>query len=89
MNTFHPREDPQIAFTERLSTAPPFFPAVEILAHLRKRSTGMSKRARLVSWRPTYRLAVERRFDDAALTEVATITKWATEPSPAPKYTRQ
>ncbi len=61
----------RLPFLERLCTPPPFFPAVEIPSHLRKRTTGADKRERLLLWWLTYRLAVERKVDAAAVEDAA------------------
>jgi hypothetical protein len=58
-------------FLERLCTPPPFFPAVEIPDHLRKRTKAIGKRERLLIWWLTYRLAVDRRVDTATIEDAA------------------
>ena len=70
-----PRKSQQSAFMEKLITPPPFFPAVEIPSHLRKRTTGIGKRERLLIWWLTYRLAVERSVDTAAIADAARETR--------------
>ncbi|MEY5014801.1 MAG: hypothetical protein RIS92_1159 [Verrucomicrobiota bacterium] len=60
---------------ERISAPPPLFPAVEIPAHLRKRSKRIDKRIRLLLWWLTYRLAVERNVDKRAVKEAAEKTR--------------
>jgi hypothetical protein len=65
----------RLPFLERLCTPPPFFPAVEIPEHLRRRTTGIGKRERLLIWRLTYRLPVERSVDAAAIEEAALETR--------------
>jgi len=58
-------------FLEKLCTPPPFFSAIEIPEHLRRRTKGIGKRKRLLIWWLTYRLPVERRVDAAAIEEAA------------------
>jgi hypothetical protein len=70
-----PHSPKRIPFLERLCTPPPFFPAVEIPSHLRKRTKGIGKRERLLIWWFTYRLAVERGVDTAAIEDAARETR--------------
>jgi hypothetical protein len=70
-----PHSPKRIPFLERLCTPPPFFPAVEIPSHLRKRTKGIGKRERLLIWWLTYRLAVECGVDAAAIEEAARETR--------------
>jgi hypothetical protein len=70
-----PHSEQKIPFLERLCTPPPFFPAVEIPSHLRKRTKGIGKRERLLIWWLTYRLSPERRVDAAAIGDAAQETR--------------
>lgn len=70
-----PHSEQKIPFLERLCTPPPFFPAVEIPSHLRKRTKGIGKRERLLIWWLTYRLAVERGVDAAAIKDATQETR--------------
>jgi hypothetical protein len=74
-----PHSERKIPFLERLCTPPPFFPAVEIPSHLRKRTKGIGKRERLLIWWLTYRLAVERGVDTAAIEDAARETRLAAQ----------
>lgn len=78
MNSLHnelPHSQRSMPFLERLCTTPPFFPAVEIPSHLLKRTTGIGKRERLLIWWLTYRLALERSVDAAAIKDAARETR--------------
>jgi hypothetical protein len=78
MNLLHNERlspEKRMPFLELLCTPPPFFPAIEIPSHLRKRTTGIGKRERLLIWWLTYRLAVERSVDAAAIEDAARETR--------------
>jgi hypothetical protein len=66
----------QNAFLQRLLTPPPFFPPVEVPAHLMRRVKDCGRRERLVLWWLTYKLPVEREVDDAAVADAATVARW-------------
>jgi hypothetical protein len=68
--------DTQNAFLQRLLTPPPFFPLVEIPAHLMQRAKDCGRRERLVLWWLTYKLPVERTVDDVALADAARVARW-------------
>jgi hypothetical protein len=68
--------DAQNAFLQRLLKPPPYFPPVEIPAHLTQRVKDCGRRERLVLWWLTYKLPVERTVDDAALADAATVARW-------------
>jgi hypothetical protein len=66
----------QNAFLHRLLTPPPFFPPVEIPAHLMQRVKDCGRRERLVLWWLTYKLPAERPVNDAALADAAAVARW-------------
>ena len=68
--------DAQNAFLQRLLTPPPFYPPVEIPAHLMQRVKDCGRRERLVLWWLTYKLPVERTVDDVALADAARVARW-------------
>jgi hypothetical protein len=68
--------DAQNAFLQRLLTPPPFFPPVEIPAHLMQRVKDCGRRERLVLWWLTYKLPVEREVDDVAIADAAKVARW-------------
>ena len=68
--------DAQNAFLQRLLTPPPYFPPVEIPAHLMRRVKDCGRRERLVLWWLTYKLPVEREVDNAALADAAAVARW-------------
>jgi hypothetical protein len=70
------RIDAQRAFLQRLLTPPPFFPPVEIPAHLMRRVKDCGRRERLVLWWLTYKLPVECEVDDAAIADAAAVARW-------------
>ena len=68
--------DAQNAFLQRLLTPPPFYPPVEIPAHLTQRVKDCGRRERLILWWLTYKLPVESKVDGAAIAEAATEARW-------------
>jgi hypothetical protein len=68
--------DAQNAFLQRLLKPPPYFPPVEIPAHLTQRVKDCGRHERLVLWWLTYKLPVEREVDDAAIAEAAAVSRW-------------
>jgi hypothetical protein len=68
--------DAQNAFLQRLLTPPPFYPPVEIPAHLMQRVKDCGRRERLVLWWLTYKLPVDSKVDDTALAEAAKVARW-------------
>ncbi len=67
--------DAQSAFPQRLLTPPPFYPPVEIPAHLMQRVKDCGRPERLVLWWLTDKLPVEREVDDATIADAARVAR--------------